>query len=235
MADSNVEESVEDLPCMDTSLSEDNATAAFFLEINDCAAIQHDCWMMNKTAFRALCPVTCGCTENAPSAGGIFQTQSWGCPRACSVFRYQLLWKTSCEDDLESISNSSWKEYVSSLREHVTSLAGHEDRVRTYIFNLPVSVNLNPDQGQTAFEYFMGNGFWDDLSSFQLLMGGGVPHARNLTGCNFMASNELMLLLNVNLCASDGTYTSLRGVCPVACGCKLDTDTTGGCPFDCAF
>merc|ERR1712137_1352020 len=142
-----VEESVEVLPCWDASWFPEQTTAAFFLGLNNCTAIQHECWMMNMTAYRALCPFTCGCVESAPNAGGFFQTQFWGCPRACSVWRYTGLWWGSCQDDLESISNSNWKVYVNSLRDYVTSLPGYAQRIYTYTVALPQYLHLSQAQG----------------------------------------------------------------------------------------
>merc|ERR1740121_1995904 len=48
----------------------------------------------------------------------------------------------------------------------------------------------------------------------------GVPHPRNLTGCDYLTSFEVKALLNTDLCSAD-EYSSIRFMCPVSCGCSL--------------
>jgi len=47
----------------------------------------------------------------------------------------------------------------------------------------------------------------------------GLPHPRGLTGCDYLASFEVRMLLNIDLCSVD-EYSSIRFMCPVSCGCS---------------
>ncbi|CAK0838051.1 unnamed protein product [Prorocentrum cordatum] len=47
-----------------------------------------------------------------------------------------------------------------------------------------------------------------------------VPHPRCLTGCDYLASYEVRLLLNADLCSAS-EFSSIQFMCQVSCGCSL--------------
>merc|ERR1711920_860955 len=57
----------------------------------------------------------------------------------------------------------------------------------------------------------------------------GLPHPRGLTGGDFWTSWEVTVMLGLDLCSTD-SFRSIRGVCPVSCGCKGNMKE---CPIEC--
>ncbi|CAK0803849.1 unnamed protein product [Prorocentrum cordatum] len=58
-----------------------------------------------------------------------------------------------------------------------------------------------------------------------------IPHPRGLTGCRYLASwDPLSALVGFDLCKPSGGFGSIRGVCPVSCGCAKGMDD---CPAAC--
>merc|ERR1712137_953039 len=79
-------------------------------------------------------------------------------------------------------------------------------------------------------QYFMGPDFWGNLSEYQFFFGPGIPHPNQLEGCEFLASQELTLLLNLDLCSTDNDFFALRMVCAISCKCS---DLPINCPSSC--
>jgi len=101
--------------------------------------------------------------------------------------------------------------------------------VRTGAFDF-VSWGLIPEGWQTYL--------WEHVESaeiVQTILSGswelmpGIPHPRNLTGCSYLASYELIILLGRDLCdASD--FRSIKNICPQTCRCGAMPE----CPAVCA-
>jgi len=91
---------------------------------------------------------------------------------------------------------------------------------------------LSQSQKDALVNHVLTGRIFDDILAGVWSLFPGTPHPRNLTGCAYLASVEVFLAINTNLC-EEGTIASIRPWCPVACGCDGALDPAG-CPSACA-
>jgi hypothetical protein len=89
---------------------------------------------------------------------------------------------------------------------------------------------LTPSQKESLVSHVLTGRIFDDIAAGIWNLFPGTPHPRNLTGCAYLASTEVVMAINTNLCEEDGAIASIRPWCPVACGCE---GAQPGCPLAC--
>jgi len=179
---------------------------------------------MDYDGIRVLCPHTCGCSDFRPARGGFFQVQMHGCPGKCTMQRATELQGLTCADNLPDWDR--WQLYVQGFEEYVKSVVGYEQNIWFVAKNYG---GADDDTASIVTSFIAGDGFWNALKDFQFILPN--PHPRNLTGCAFLASYEVVYLLGVDVCSTTGSFTSLIGNCPLSCGCMDHPD--GDCPPSC--
>merc|ERR1712107_213803 len=108
-----------------------------------------------------------------------------------------------------------WSKYVYGLQSYMVRIYQCEASLLATLDENKAALGIKESDIESIAIFFANNGFWHALSQFQYLFAEGIPHPRNLTGCSFMASIELQLILGVDLCAGE-QHTRLLGTCPVA-------------------
>jgi len=111
-----------------------------------------------------------------------------------------------------------WLTFAAGLFEHLTADVAFPDIVEDTVPLVFPDVDYSTRQelvawvsnGSLARSFLDGN--WELMP--------GVPHPRGLTGCDYLASNEVRTLLNIDLCSAE-EYSSIRFMCPVSCGCSV--------------
>merc|ERR1712137_909448 len=101
----------------------------------------------------------------------------------------------------------AWQSYVYGLQAYVIS-DGFGAR-RSALKAMAGLFNATADQIDGVHDYVLYGGFWKGLLAGEYFIAESIPHPRNLVGCSYMTSTEIRMLLNVDLCAQDGTFTSL--------------------------
>jgi len=192
-----------------------------------CGEIADLCSDQASFGVRGLCPITCECSSSRLGRSGFYQASEWGCPSSCSVLLAIEMSAANCSDVLPEAD--VWSPYVYGLWQYMTEFLQEKTYIHTTLQENYALFGIQESDVETVYSYFTGSGFWDGLAGFTYLFAEGIPHPRNLTGCSFMASVELKLLLGVDLCAAD-THASLLGTCPLSCGCLIDST---GCPAAC--
>jgi hypothetical protein len=215
------------------------------------------CGRLSSTSLRAMCPFACTCWEGILGYAGPFGTPSFGCPEQCvrATHLYVALLGSMfpCEDTgpanftaetgylpnayslfQEWGWNSSFRffylEYVSGLQEYVTGVATVSEGVESSTLVLSnLVLRLSELQLDSLRGHVLGGGFFEELAAGSWNLLPGTPHPRGLTGCDFLASYEVGLALNLDLC-DEGKIASIRPWCPRACGCEWGM---AGCPEAC--
>merc|ERR1712232_458845 len=95
-----------------------------------------------------------------------------------------------------------------------------------HLINAPVNYSTSE-----IYHHLISGAFFDDLAAGTWTLLPGTPHFQGLTGCHFLASSEVSLLLNLDLCA-EGTVSSMRAWCPKACRCE---GRMASCPHACSL
>lgn len=113
-----------------------------------------------------------------------------------------------------------WLTFAAGLFEHLTADVTFPDIVEDIVMKPDSEISV-PSNMRSALVKWISNGsmaqsFVD--GNWELMP--GVPHPRNLTGCDFLASFEVRMLLNIDLCGAE-EYSSIRFMCPVSCGCSV--------------
>jgi len=237
---SNFEDVMDGVSCSDMAIDDDTANSwkyrvalghALGTEPVTCSEITNFCGEMHMTSVRSLCAKTCNCWSSWPNMTGFFLTHQWGCPGICGLSRStELLWY-NCEDMLidKALSDTVWRKYVYGLKSYMHSLDQFSSGVLANIENNYEILGIAHGDITNVHEHIIGSGFWDDMARHNFSIGRGVSHPRNLTGCEFLASYELIYILNINLC-EPGKGTPLKVVCPESCGCKFNPSD---CPRSC--
>merc|ERR1712137_545163 len=184
---------------------------------------------MDRISVRARCAVTCGCGSALPSLAGFFQTQAYGCPGGCMGHRAVELESISCVNNSIStaLSSSIWGKYVHGMQEYFLSQTEYSQHARNAIIAYQTLLNITTDQAEDVHAFLVGNGFWDALADHRYLLGEGIPHPSGKIGCDFLASSEVLLLLNLDICDIFADFLSLKPLCPLACECTI---FPRGCP-----
>jgi hypothetical protein len=110
-----------------------------------------------------------------------------------------------------------WLTFAAGLFEHLTADVAFPDIVEDTVPRVFPDLASSTRQGLVEW---ISNG---DLArsfldgNWELMP--GLPHPRGLTGCDYLASFEVRMLLNTDLCSAE-EYSSIRFLCPVSCGCS---------------
>jgi len=82
---------------------------------------------------------------------------------------------------------------------------------------------IESNQVDDVHEFVIGDGFWNALVNYQYLIAEGVGHPEGKVGCEFLTSDVVLCLLNIDVCDKDGdgTFASLKPVCPLSCSCNI--------------
>jgi hypothetical protein len=114
---------------------------------NDVHAL--DCTDPQKTAFRAICAIHCGC--RSAWYGNVYSTATYGCPGACdTVYDFSLtsqipepfrpLVEDQCMDidaaRLLATNESGWRKYMGGIATAVRANGGSEDNVERLVRSL---------------------------------------------------------------------------------------------------
>merc|ERR1711879_1133133 len=110
---------------------------------------------------------------------------------------------------------------------------GSQDAVTGITFRVEQMISMGVVSNDTFGQSFVSF-ITEPGALLSVMLGGawefmpGVPHPRNLTGCDYLASSELKFILGMDLCSPE-YYRSIRDICPISCGCG----TMPECPFAC--
>jgi len=232
---SEVEEMVSTVACDDVSSVSarkalGNIVRDDMSEMN-CSEVAEYCKYMNMSGVRTICPETCGCDEPQPDMAGFYQTAPWGCPGTCSVVWAVDSNNTNCEDILTTdVSETVWAKYVLGLQEYVLSRDGVRDRLHYELSEHFVFYGIKESQVDAMYEYIIEGDFWNNLANYSFFLSPNTSHPDGLVGCPFLASYQMLYLLNLNLCSLENDFLSLRMVCSFSCGCN---DVPVACPSTC--
>jgi hypothetical protein len=113
-----------------------------------------------------------------------------------------------------------WLTFAAGLFEHLTADVTFPDIVEDIVMKEDSEISV-PSNMRSALVKWISNGsmaqsFVD--GTWELMP--GLSHPRNLTGCDYLASFEVRMLLNIDLCGAE-EYSSIRFMCPVSCGCSV--------------
>jgi len=225
-----VAETVESMSCTDLCGNGTNNTAVATVlgrsigtEPIYCEAALEKCWLMNMTAMRTNCGQSCGCGSAKPDFAGFFQVQYWGCPHGCSTDRKIDLYNYDCYDSniTAVMQNDMWVKYVQGMKSYVFHVDGYASRIQTDLVKYHELVGIKTDEVDAVHAFVTGDGFWDSLANYRYLLAENVPHPSNLTGCQFLTSNAVLMILNIDVCDTSGDFTSLKSICPTSCQCSI--------------
>lgn len=177
---------------------------------------------------------------------GFFQHPAFGCPQDCRTLMIEIQnapnaipWP--CEDanetdfttSLDRPSNGTeelpfkdwYKQWQNGFWEFLLADASFAYRVESMVHAIwgtnEVSDQVINHVVSGDMKATMLSGTWEIMP--------GMPHPRGLTGCDYLSSYEVTLILGYSLC--DATYfRSIRHSCPVACECRRGMDD---CPITC--
>jgi len=233
-----VAETVADDSCLDSVIK--SAELAILLAYNVgtgveqlfCQDVSEYCWIMNMSGVRTLCSQVCDCSSVVPSASGFFQTEDYGCPGGCTSQRDMALKELPCEDANIStaIGQSAWAKYVAGMKSYVTSTDGYVDRIQTDVARFYEVIGITSNQISDVSSFMAGDGFWDELADQHYLLADGLPDPENRTECEFLTSNIILFILQIDVCDADGVFMALKSICPISCIC---TAYPHDCPEAC--
>jgi hypothetical protein len=110
--------------------------------------------------------------------------------------------------------------FIRGVFEVLLATPGFEDAV-TQIVQHPSNLIAVPRENKTALiEWVVSGQMPQSILSGDWEFLPGLPHPRGLTGCEYLTSFEVTALLNLDLCSTE-TYSSLKSLCPISCGCSL--------------
>ncbi|CAK0810330.1 unnamed protein product, partial [Prorocentrum cordatum] len=128
--------------------------------------------------------------------------------------------------------------YVRGLQEYILRSAIVLQGVQRNIESLVILMSVPqvwegsavvPFSALEMYSHVIGGGFFEELAAGNWTLLPGIPHPRGLRGCDYLASYEVSLVLNVALC-EEGVTSSIRPWCPRACQCQSGMP---GCPAAC--
>jgi len=209
---------------------------------NSCATLDLLwCSDMNAHAVRALCPLTCGCSNIHDPAAGFFASPAWGCPMKCysrikaSIGFWDSLGSpTPCEDvpAAEFSTRSSLKNYVRGFYSYFLNLmesGGISISMKIEVGDLHKQLGIRRRNINSTAASILDGTFLLDIISGSWQFAPKVPHPRGLQGCAFWTSWEVGMVFGTDLCNTDD-FRSIRMFCPVSCKCKAEDDE---CPLSC--
>lgn len=130
----------------------------------------------------------------------------------------------TCLEDFDSSCRNMdlipfwWLLYVRGLFENLQSQTSFKKRVENAIKNEFNLLQVEADMQDDLVAYVTSGNIRKSFLNGKWELMPGLPHPRNLTGCEYLASMEVKALLNIDLCAT-GDYRSIRYLCPETCGC----------------
>merc|ERR1712151_521414 len=150
-------------------------------------------------------------------------------------------YSVACED----LEVSIWEQKLPTYVHYIDGIFEYLDHGDFYIYSRYLDETLNhfgsylglPAYGVSNEAYIEGtfnDTVKDEMAEFVWKLGFGIPHPRGLTGCAFMTSWELTVIFGFSLC-DVGHHRSLRGVCPISCGCLFSNNSGVECPAACAY
>merc|ERR1712007_18739 len=126
-----------------------------------------------------------------------------------------------CGDVLmQELTVTMWSKYVAGLKSYILSRDGVKDRLWKGLETNYKALNISNFEISLVYFFFVGDDFWENLSNFAFYVGPGIPHPNNLQGCEFLTSDELVFLLNVDVCSIGDDFLALRMVCATSCKCR---------------
>lgn len=201
-----------------------------------CKDLFFACSWLNMSALRIMCSNTCKCGAT-PTPAGIFGTVAYGCASRCytvgpAVDIVNLKQGRTCTDYIDPLADPLALTYVKGVFEiAATKPQFFRDGVLTMLADYGRSdFNLTEDRWDELAQAMTSGSAMDELRAGRWNLAPGIVHPTNLTGCSFLASYQISLLWQNNVCAEDDTR-SFRHFCPVACGCKHSF--ASGCPLAC--
>jgi len=230
---------VEDLVGMDVSAR--RIISATHGRHSNCSGVDMMCADMNSNTVRALCPLTCGCSNVKNPAAGFFASPSWGCPQKCynrlkaSMGLFASIGVSDpCRDVTPSEFSTSdpLKNYIRGFYAYFLSLmesGGISISMKIELSDLEDNFNIPSSQLDFLYNHILNSSFLHDITQGYWQFAPGIPHPRGLTGCQFWTSWEAVLVFGTDLCATS-SFRSLRMFCPESCSCKARDDE---CPMSC--
>mmetsp|Transcript_121181 Transcript_121181/g.388142 ORF Transcript_121181/g.388142 Transcript_121181/m.388142 type:complete len:565 (+) Transcript_121181:198-1892(+) len=202
-----------------------------------CQSLVDNCDGMNMTSLRALCPVSCGCHLWWDPPAAFYAVTEHGCPTDCRTLmtvtrKSGVFGRDNCTDVAPSaFGDGALHKYMHGVLEYVYAYPERAPTVqksfRVLIYNnylaysIPVT-NLLKREMRNVTNFLLSRKFIDSMVSERWELYAGVPHPRNLTGCDFVTSWEFAAIFQLDLCETGAGYRSIRTYCPEACRCTPD-------------
>jgi hypothetical protein len=126
--------------------------------------------------------------------------------------------------------------YVKGLFQHLLSNQFFSSSVTNIVNHRSKIIGEAPSQNSSLVTWVTSGSMAESLLSGKWEFMPDMKHPRNLEGCAFLTSFEFKALLNVDVCNSE-TYSSIKFLCPVSCGCTsslytLEFQPGGGVEFE---
>ncbi|CAK0889436.1 unnamed protein product [Prorocentrum cordatum] len=202
----------------------------------------------NMSHYRALCPVTSGCSK----VWLFFSHPHWGCPADCTsdnridqTFRDSLRTASCTDDGNEPWRRAAMMEYVSGLSDYVTQRPGFHERLTSASTSNLISAVISAYENATGKAYpgtvayvqdvvssgltlqRLGRGIFELAPGLAMFTRDGVE----LVGCAFWTDAVFLDILSVNLC-STLYHQSIAFMCPERCLCQVNWQQS--CPLRCS-
>ncbi|CAK0868153.1 unnamed protein product [Prorocentrum cordatum] len=111
-----------------------------------------------------------------------------------------------------------WLSFAAGLFEHLTTDVAFPDIVEASV--QLVFPDLKDSKRRELARWISNGSLIESFLDGHWELMRDVPHPRNLTGCDYLASYEVRVLLNADLCSAS-EFSSIQFMCPVSCGCSL--------------
>jgi len=108
--------------------------------------------------------------------------------------------------------------YIKGLFQHLLSNQFFSISVESIVNHVSKIIGEGPSQNSSLVAWVTSGRMAESLLNGKWEFMPDMRHPRDLKGCDFLTSYEFKALLNVDVCSSE-SYSSLKFLCPVSCGC----------------
>lgn len=192
------------------------------------------CLVPHLMEVRATCPMSCKCLHYDKTTF-FFQHPLFGCPGVCGVLRNAAIeahGAGTCVDTDEATLRGKLDTYTDTLVAYVRQNTNFPEQVRLVIdqFQLQGIWPMSPEFAEQLHHHVTALTERFDTSMINWQVMPNTPHPRNLIGCAFLTSWEIVGLTGIDPCSPD-SGRSLRFHCPEACFCTRGMQE---CPVSCS-
>jgi len=194
---------------------------ADFTFYGDCSSADQD---TNSTNSVGQTCVTAACSSDYDDAD--FSADAMCC-RCGGGLRYSRIDSVSCVEQLVDECMYDLPQTAFFYTVYVRGMVDYLVQKAEYRLNVAALVRseweeflqIADSQVEPFVEWMLDGNFALSLADGNWNLMPGVPHPRQLTGCEYLASFEITFLLGFDIC-DDSEYGSLKMFCPETCGCR---------------